>query len=132
MYGETSPRFYGSKLLTGLKVKPLSPLRSSDRRKIADHIIADFHVDISTADKPEGEAEREGASGLAASRNALLPENALYAKFTTTAGPELKQVSGTVYVGAHPGEAQRVLWVKLEERMFPTGISSNACWAHNG
>lgn len=109
------------KSLTDVKVKPLSPLRSSDRRKIADQIIADFHVDISNLEKAEGEVDRQGAAGLGAIRTALLPENALSAKFTTTAGPELKQVSGTVYVGAYPGELQRVLWIKLEERMFPTG-----------
>ncbi len=39
----------------------------------------------------------------------------------TTAGPDLKQVSGTLYVGSHAGEEQRVLWVKTEERMYPTG-----------
>lgn len=99
----------------------MSPLRSSDRRRIADQIIADFQVDVSTVETAEEEAGRHGATGHGALRNALLPENALSAKFTTTAGPELKQVSGTVYVGTHPGDAQRVLWLKLEERMFPTG-----------
>lgn len=108
--------------LTEKKVKPLSPLRSSDRRKIADQIITDFNVDTSSVGKAEGEADKQGPTGLGALRNALLPENALSAKFTTTAGPELKKVSGTVYVGAYPGEVQRVLWLKLEERMFPTGM----------
>lgn len=54
-------------------------------------------------------------------RNSLLPEGSLSARFTTTAGPNLTQVSGTVYVGAHPGEEQRVLWIKIEERLVPTG-----------
>jgi translation initiation factor 2D len=51
-----------------------------------------------------------------------LPENALSARFTTTAGPDLKQVSGTVYVGSHEGTSgeQRVLWVKLFDKMYPT------------
>ena len=54
-------------------------------------------------------------------RNSLLPENSLSARFTTTAGADLKQVSGTVYAGAHPGEDQRILWFKIEERLIPTG-----------
>lgn len=50
-----------------------------------------------------------------------MPENALSARFSTTAGPDLKQVSGTVYAGTHPGEDQRILWLKIEERLIPTG-----------
>lgn len=50
-----------------------------------------------------------------------MPENALSARFNTTAGPDLKQVSGTIYAGAHPGEEQRILWFKIEERLIPTG-----------
>ncbi|KAL9054028.1 MAG: hypothetical protein Q9206_003705 [Seirophora lacunosa] len=57
---------------------------------------------------------------VGAIRNSLLPDNSLSARFTTTAGKDLKQVSGTVYVGAHPGDEQRVLWIKLEERLLPT------------
>ncbi len=101
----------------------MSPLRSSDRRRIADQIIADFHVEISGVDSARGEADRQGATALGTLRNALLPENALSAKFTTTAGLELKRVSGTVYVGTYPDKVQRVLWLKMEERMSPTGNS---------
>lgn len=60
-------------------------------------------------------------------RNSLLPENCLSAKFTTTAGPDLATVTGTVYVGVHAGDdggkgEQRPLWVKMgDEGMFPTG-----------
>ena len=50
-----------------------------------------------------------------------MPENALSAKFNTTSGPDLKQVSGTVYAGAHPGDDQRILWFKIEERLIPSG-----------
>lgn len=57
-------------------------------------------------------------------RNALLPDNSLSARFTTTAGPDLRKVSGTVYVGSHEGEEQRVLWVKVEETMYPTGLAT--------
>ena len=61
------------------------------------------------------------ASAIGAIRNALLPENALSARFTTTAGPNLSQVSGTVYVGSYEGVEQRILWFKIEERFLPTG-----------
>lgn len=50
-----------------------------------------------------------------------MPESALSARFSTTAGPDLKQISGTVYAGAHPGDDQRILWFKIEERLIPTG-----------
>jgi translation initiation factor 2D len=93
--------------------KPLSPLRSSDRRKLAEQIISDFRLKISNETEPQNE--------LLAVRNSLLPDSSLVAKFTTTAGPDLKTVSGTVYIGTHPGEEQRILWVRIDERMFPTG-----------
>jgi translation initiation factor 2D len=54
-------------------------------------------------------------------RNSLLPEGSQSARFITTAGPNLSQVSGTVYVGVHPGQEQRILWIKVEERLVPTG-----------
>lgn len=69
----------------------------------------------------DGDGQAAAGIGLGALRSSLLPENSLSARFTTTAGPELKQVSGTVYVGAYPGEVQRVLWIRFEERVFPTG-----------
>lgn len=60
-------------------------------------------------------------------RNSLMPENALSARFSTTAGPDLKQVSGTVYAGTHSGEEQRILWFKIEERLIPTVYT---LWRH--
>ncbi|KAI9774959.1 MAG: hypothetical protein M1840_000175 [Geoglossum simile] len=93
--------------------KPLSPLRSSDRRKLAEQVISDFQPKTNNN-------EAESQTELAAIRNSLLPESSLTAKFTTTAGPDLKTVSGTIYVGAHPGEEQRILWVKIGDQMFPT------------
>lgn len=73
----------------------------------------------------QGESEENKAAstaGLTALRRALLPDNALSARFTTTAGPDLKQVSGTVYVGSHEGTngEQRILWVKAFDKMYPT------------
>lgn len=103
-----------------IQIKPLAPLRSSDRRRTADSIIQDLHLETKTTE--DGASEEEKAAAIAeraALRNSLLPDNAQSARFTTTHGPDLKQVSGTVYVGSH-GEEQRVLWVKLEEKMYPT------------
>ncbi|KAF1829426.1 eukaryotic translation initiation factor SUI1 family protein [Decorospora gaudefroyi] len=114
-------------------IKPLSPLKSSDRRRTADQIIADFSIELPEPDNanPDGGDGNGNGNGngktasnpaLTALRKSLLPENALSARFTTTAGPDLKQVSGTVYVGSHDGTGgeQRVLWAKVGDRMYPT------------
>ncbi|KAJ5358979.1 uncharacterized protein N7496_011392 [Penicillium cataractarum] len=106
-------------------IKNLSPLRSSDRRKIADQIIKDYQITVPTA---AAEIPAEGATTptLASIRNTLLPENALTARFTTTAGPDLREVQGIVYVGTHPDGDERVLWFKVEhgpgsdKRLYPT------------
>lgn len=105
------------------QIKPLAPIRSSDRRKIADQIIADFSIEIPSQEPSHDDNGEQiaPAVGLGALRNSLLPENALSARFTTTAGPDLRQVSGMVYAGAHPGEEQRMLWFRVEERLIPTG-----------
>ncbi|QDS77004.1 hypothetical protein FKW77_006114 [Venturia effusa] len=101
-------------------IKPLAPLRSSDRRKTADAIIKDLDLDVKATEDGANDEEKAAAiAARAALRNSLLPDNAQSARFTTTHGPDLKQVSGTVYVGSH-GEEQRILWVKIEERMYPT------------
>ncbi|KAI9803991.1 MAG: hypothetical protein M1833_000272 [Piccolia ochrophora] len=104
-------------------IKPLAPLRSSDRRKTADQIIADLKIELPSS-KAEGEHQSQDEQGRAASlsklRHDLLPDDCLSARFTTTTGPDLKMVSGTVYAGAHPGKDQRILWVKIEERLVPT------------
>ena len=72
-------------------------------------------------DENEDKPQDAAPLSLGATRNALLPDNCLSARFTTTAGPNLSPVSGTMYVGAHPGEEQRVLWLKIEDRIVPTG-----------
>lgn len=98
-------------------------MRSSDRRKIADQIISEYTIEVPpevSREKPENVHDTT-TIGVGAIRNSLLPENSLSARFTTTAGKDLKQVSGTVYFGAHPGEEQRILWIKLEDRLIPTG-----------
>lgn len=110
-------------------IKPLSPIRSSDRRKIADQIIEHFDIEKPTAEAAEAEEHDPASTNLTLGelRNSLLPEGSLSARFTTTAGPNLSQVSGTVYVGAHSGEEQRVLWIKIEERLVPTVYT---LWRH--
>ena len=70
----------------------------------------------------QAETGQESATiGVGAIRNALLPDNSQSARFTTTAGKDLKQVSGTLYIGKHSGQPQRVLWIKLDDRLLPTG-----------
>ncbi|KAI9884468.1 MAG: hypothetical protein M1823_003741 [Watsoniomyces obsoletus] len=119
-------------------IKPLAPLRSSDRRKIADQIIADFHVEIpatpeehpqtngdqavtpASAVAPTAAVSPAAAGTLAAIRSSIIPDNVLYGKFTTTAGPDLKPVGGVIYVGDYKEDEQRILWVKINERMYPT------------
>ncbi|KAI9367332.1 hypothetical protein BJX61DRAFT_315839 [Aspergillus egyptiacus] len=108
-------------------IKNLSPLRSSDRRKIADQIVSDYKIEIPTnpAESSDGSPANPQQS-LTAVRNALLPENCLSARFTTTAGPDLREVQGTVYVGGHGDGGERVLWFKIdqgpgaEKRLYPT------------
>ncbi|KAF2179081.1 eukaryotic translation initiation factor SUI1 family protein [Zopfia rhizophila CBS 207.26] len=103
-------------------IKPLSPLKSSDRRRTADQIISDFGIEVPVDQNATLEDKAASQAGLTALRRSLLPENALSARFTTTAGPDLKQVSGTVYAGSLEGSGDevRLLWVKVGERMYPT------------
>ncbi|KAL3481883.1 hypothetical protein BJX99DRAFT_110280 [Aspergillus californicus] len=112
-------------------IKNLAPLRSSDRRKIADQIISDYKIEIptpppSTNDDPAPANPAQPTPSLTSLRNALLPENCLSARFTTTAGPDLREVQGTVYMGAHADGEERVLWFKLDQgpgadkRLYPT------------
>ncbi|KAJ6109492.1 hypothetical protein N7486_001727 [Penicillium sp. IBT 16267x] len=106
-------------------IKNLSPLRSSDRRKIADQIIKDYQITVPSTSETSSDAPSTAPS-LSAVRNSLLPENALTARFTTTGGPDLREVQGIVYVGAHADGDERVLWFKLEhgpgadKRLYPT------------
>ncbi|PYH30357.1 putative RNA binding protein Ligatin/Tma64 [Aspergillus neoniger CBS 115656] len=114
-------------------IKNLSPLRSSDRRKIADQIISDYKIEVpqsapveTSGDDSAPGASNPTASNLTSIRNALLPENCLTARFITTAGPQLREVQGTMYVGTHPGADERVLWFRVDHgpgadgRLYPT------------
>lgn len=81
--------------------------------------------------KQDGSLEDENEQGstaltLGSLRNSLLPDNALSARFTTTVGPDLRKVSGTLFAGAYQGEEQRILWFKVEEKLIPTGTYPSA------
>ena len=67
------------------------------------------------------EGQTNTGLGVGALRNSLLPEGCQTAKFTTTHGPNLKEVSGTVYVGANHGDDVRILWILLADQMYPSG-----------
>ncbi|OAP65718.1 hypothetical protein AYL99_01690 [Fonsecaea erecta] len=112
------------------QIKNLSPLRSSDRRKLADQIIADYRIHVPTLaeiDPPAAAAETTSSThhatpALTSVRTSLVPETCLSARFTTHAGPNATLVSGTVYVGAHPGQEERILWIQYgkDARLYPT------------
>jgi translation initiation factor 2D len=116
--------------LTTEQIKPLSPLRSSDRRKLADQIIADFSLQPAVPSLPETATEEEKAAAstaaVSALRNALLPDHALSARFTTTIGADSRRVFGQIYVGAWKGGDQRILWFREGEgQLVPTGKTSS-------
>ena len=104
-----------------IQIKPLAPIRSSDRRRTADQIITDLGLEVSATDDANTEEKAAATAERSSLRNSLLPDNSQSARFTTTHGPNLKKISGTVYVGTHLGDEQRVLWVNIEDKMFPTG-----------
>ncbi|KAF7550220.1 hypothetical protein G7Z17_g5850 [Cylindrodendrum hubeiense] len=102
------------------EIKNLAPLRSSDRRKLADQIIRDYQVPI-----PEPSADDASSNTqltLASLRNSLVPESTSSARFTTLLGPNLSLVSGTIYVGAHPDQEERILWFQSGKnpKLIPT------------
>ena len=112
-------------------IKPLAPLRSSDRRKLAEQIIHDFGLESprasDAANEQTAEEKAEATVAHTSLRNSLLPDNTQSARFTTTQGPDLKQASGTVYVGSYNGEEGRILWFQLEGRIYP---SVYTLWRH--
>ncbi|KAI1619476.1 hypothetical protein EDD37DRAFT_643162 [Exophiala viscosa] len=112
------------------QIKNLSPLRSSDRRKLADQIIADYKVHVPTLAEidpttttADGQAPTSNPTpALSSVRTSLVPESCLSARFTTHAGPNSTLVSGTIYVGAHPGQEERILWIQYgkDAKLYPT------------
>lgn len=102
------------------QIKTLSPLRSSDRRKIADEIISDLNLQAQP-DPQLDDQKLAATQALTALRNRLLSDNCLSATFTTTRGPDLVETRGTIYVGSHDGAEQRVLWFRVDGRLVPSG-----------
>lgn len=95
---------------------------------MADQIISEFQVHVppqpqATADENTENNEASNGPTLTSIRASLIPETCLSARFTTHAGPDAKLVSGTVYVGAHPGHEERILWLQMgqkDQRLYPT------------
>ncbi|KAJ4258220.1 hypothetical protein NW762_008368 [Fusarium torreyae] len=92
-------------------VRNLAPLRSSDRRKLADQIIRDYQVPL-----PEPTGDDASSSTQSVLRNSLVPESTSSARFVTATE------QGTVYIGAHPDQDERVLWFQTGKnpRLIPT------------
>ncbi|WXC60414.1 hypothetical protein SNK03_006288 [Fusarium graminearum] len=92
-------------------IRNLAPLRSSDRRKLADQIIRDYQVPL-----PEQSDDASSTSTLSSLRNSLLPDSTSSARFITPTE------QGTVYIGAHPDQEERVLWFQTGKnpRLIPT------------
>ncbi|KAH6661053.1 hypothetical protein BKA67DRAFT_510228 [Truncatella angustata] len=103
------------------EVKNLSPLRSSDRRKLADQIIQDYNIQV-PSQQPASEDAATPQTTLSSLRNSLLPESTSSARFTTISGPNHSLVSGTVYVGTHPDQDERILWFQYGKnaKLIPT------------
>jgi translation initiation factor 2D len=102
------------------QIKPAAPLRSSDRRKLADQIIQEYNLDLPQADDESAEQKAEATAARSSLRNSLLPDNVQSARFTTTHGPDLKHASGSVYVGSQNGEDARILWWQIDGKMYPS------------
>jgi translation initiation factor 2D len=131
------------------QIKNLSPLRSSDRRKLADQIISEFDVQIpgggldleggtasltiSAPDAPPSSATNsQPIPTLSSIRNSLVPEDCSSARFTTHVGADNKLVSGTIYIGSHPDHEERILWLQWganTQRLYPTVYT---LWANPG
>lgn len=87
--------------------------------------VPDFEADKADDNADPADALRSAA--LIGLRNSLVPENTQAAKFSTTAGPDLKPLSGTIYVGpADETGPPRALWIRLYDKMYPTGAFSKA------
>ncbi|KAK1072038.1 hypothetical protein LTR74_002868 [Friedmanniomyces endolithicus] len=109
------------------QIKPAAPLRSSDRRKLADQVIQHYQLSAPQPEDLTPEQKAEATAAHTSLRNSLLPDNVQSARFTTTHGPDLKLVSGTVYIGACNGEEARILWWQIDGMMYP---SVYTLWRH--
>jgi len=109
------------------QIKPASAIRSSERRKLSDQVIEDYQLRKPTPADSTPEQEADATAAHTSLRNSLLPDNIQSAKFSTTHGPELKKVGGTVYIGSYEGEEARILWFQIEGKMYP---SVYTLWKH--
>lgn len=100
-------------------IKNQVPLRSSDRRKLADQIIRDYQITVPDTENDTSSGTQPTLSSI---RNSLLPESTSSARFTTSSGPDATLVAGTVYIGAHSGQDKRILWFqsKTDAKLMPT------------
>ncbi|KAI0470043.1 hypothetical protein GGR56DRAFT_150539 [Xylariaceae sp. FL0804] len=103
------------------EIKNIAPLRSSDRRRLADQIIRDYGISLPPhqshpADDDHAPDNAQAAVTLSELRNSLLPESTASARFTTSAS------SGSVYIGAYSGQDERILWFQYgkSQRLVPT------------
>ncbi|KAI5301385.1 hypothetical protein KEM56_001784 [Ascosphaera pollenicola] len=117
-------------------VKPLAPLRSSEKRKVADRIIEQYKIQVPSDDGAAAGTDGQSTSttpSLSNIRASLLPEGTVSGRFSTTVGPQLKPLRGTLYAGSFPGEDERILWFRLEQgpgaddRFYPTVYT---LWRH--
>ena len=104
------------------EIKNQVPLRSSDRRKLADQIIRDYQIAVPDAENDTKDTSSGTQPTLSSVRNSLLPESTSSARFTTSSGPDGTLVTGTVYIGAHPDQDKRILWFqsKTDAKLIPT------------
>lgn len=117
--------------------KPAAPLRSSERRRLADDIIREYGLEHLAAAPTNGDGEtlaEEKDVARTRLRNALLPEDTQQARFSTTLGADGKEVGGTVYIGTpstsaptvqgsgleQPQQHQRILWWSHQAHVYPT------------
>ncbi|RPA84265.1 hypothetical protein BJ508DRAFT_412950 [Ascobolus immersus RN42] len=117
-------------------VSTYAPIRSSDRRRKANEFIKDLNLSQpsslsqAAAETPTSTDEAPNANAFA---NLILPDGSTSAKFTTYEGPNLTDVSGTLYSGSQPdgdqkasskARHQRPLWVEIDRKSqkqyFPT------------
>ncbi|KAF4445363.1 hypothetical protein F53441_10912 [Fusarium austroafricanum] len=100
-------------------IRNSAPLRSSDRRKLADQIIRDYQVSLPeqpSDEAPTGNQSQSQSQSQSTLRNSLLPESTSSARFITPTE------QGTVYIGAHPDQDERILWFQTGKnpRLIPT------------
>ncbi|KAI5463130.1 hypothetical protein BGZ63DRAFT_471269 [Mariannaea sp. PMI_226] len=84
------------------------PTGAPDSSKVTEQIHIDYQVPIVNS---SGEDASSSSQSMSPSfRRSLLPGDSYVAHFTTSPGPDSTLESGTIYIGAHLGEDERILW----------------------